>query len=211
MIKTMNNRTVRTRGLGQSMMEAIIACGIITTAVSSALTLVQASISAEKTSEMSIVAVNLAREGLEVVRAMRDSNWLADVEWDQGLHGDSSDYTAIPVFAPEANAWSLNFDANAIGEPMTRVYRYGTGSGAAAVGLFVQAAEPPFGTVATPFYRLVTVDAICDVSGPPYEAVESGTECAGDKVGVRVRSVVQFKIGDRPRSLEVEETLYNWR
>ncbi len=205
-----HNRSTRRRGLGQSMMEAIIACGIITTAVSSALTLVQASISAEKESEMSIVATNLAREGLEVIRAMRDSNWLADVEWDQGLQGGTSDYTAVPVFAPESNAWSLDFGAGAITDPMARVYRYTTGSGAAAIGLMVQAGEPPFNTIATPFYRLLTLDAICDNSGV-IEVVESGVECTGDKIGIRARSTVQFKINERIRSLEVEENLYNWR
>jgi len=203
-------RSLRRRGAGQSMMEAIIACGIITTAVASSLTLVQASISAEKESELSIVATNLAREGVEIVRAKRDSNWLSGAAWDLGLEGPSYDHTAIPVFSSENNAWTLDFSPNSITDASGRVYRYVTGSGNAVVGLMVQAVEQPTDVIGSPFSRLVTIDSICDNSGL-IETVESGTGCAGSKIGLRVRSAVMYKNGGRTRNIEVEESLYNWR
>jgi len=192
------------------MLEAIIACGIISTAVSSALTLVQLSISAEKESENNIVAANLAREGIEVVRAIRDSNWLADDVWDKGLEGDSFDYTAVPVFSPQANSWSLDFTPNDIADATAGVYRYTAGSDVAAIGLQVQAAAQPEGTVALPFSRLLTLDVICQ-NGEVREVKESGTGCVGTKIGVRIRSRVHFKVSGRSRDIEAEESIYNWR
>ena len=196
--------------LGQSMLEAIIASGIVATAVSSALTLVQVSISAEKESEGGIVAANLAREGIEVVRSIRDSNWLAGADWDQGLEGADNDHTAIAVFSPKDNAWHLDFTPNDIGDPATRVYRYTTGTDETVVGLQVQALTPPDNTMPTAFSRLLALDAICDDAGTR-EVKESGAACAGTKIGYRVRSTVNFSVSGRPRSLEVEESIYDWR
>ena len=67
--------------LGQTILEATLAAGIMATAIASALTLTQASLNAEKQSETSIVAANLAREGIEAVRGLRDSNWLSGADF----------------------------------------------------------------------------------------------------------------------------------
>lgn len=192
------------------MMEAIIACGIIATAVSSSLTLVQASISAEKESESGIIATNLAREGVEVVRARRDSNWLSGDPWDQGLEGVSYDHTAVPVFSANDNSWSLDFAPNDMSDPMARIYRFTTGTGSAVTGLMVQAPVPPDNALAVGFSRLLTIDSICDNSGT-VEVIESGATCSGEKIGLRVRSAVNFRVAGRVRELEIEESLYNWR
>ena len=113
---------------GQSLIEVIVASAVIMTAVSAALTLVSSSINAEKNSEAQITAGNLAREGIEVVRSIRDSNWLAGASFDTGLTGITArDYTGVPVFDPNANSWSFNFYPNNITNYMSRVYRYTTG------------------------------------------------------------------------------------
>ncbi|MFA6603413.1 MAG: hypothetical protein WCT10_01070 [Patescibacteria group bacterium] len=203
----------RRRGFGQSMIEAIIASGIIATAVSSSLTLVSASVSAEKESESGIIAANLAREGIEIARMVRDSNWLAGEEWSLGLAGAAADRTAIPAFSPADRRWSLDYGAVvAIEDDAAQVYRYVSNSAepAATVGLYVQAAEQPAGTVVSPFRRLVTTDVLCDVAGM-VTILESGVVCAGEEIGVRVRSRVQWLSSSRPRRLEIVEQMYNWR
>jgi len=198
----------RRNWLGQSMMEAIIASGIIATAVSSALTLVQVSIGSEKDSEAGIIAGNLAREGVEVVRAIRDSNWLAGDPWDQDLEGESGDHTAIPVFSAVTKAWTLDFTANSLDDSVTKVYRHTGTTGDAVIGLMVQAAAQPAGTIFTGFSRLVIIDSICDLTGT---IRESGSACGTERIGLRVRSQVRFNVAGRIRTLEIEESLYNWR
>lgn len=198
--------------LGQSMLEAIIATGIIVTAVSSALTLVSSTIKAEKESEASIMAGNLAREGIEAVRAIRDSNWLAGQQFDNGLYS-GTDYTGIAVFAPATNTWSINYAAaNVITANAARVYRYTTGSGNATVGLFVQAAAQPGGTVVSGFSRLIVTDLLCDNGAGGYSIVASGSTCgAAEKIGMRVTSKMRWAVAGRVHTLDVEERMFNWR
>ena len=57
-------------------MEAIIAVGIIVTVIITALGLGIYTTRVGRTSQNRIIAMNLAREGIEVVRNIRDSNWL---------------------------------------------------------------------------------------------------------------------------------------
>jgi len=62
---------------GQSLIETIIAIFVLTTALTTGLGLVIYAFTNSSISQNEVVAVNLAREGIEVVHMMRDSNWLA--------------------------------------------------------------------------------------------------------------------------------------
>lgn len=57
-------------------MEGIIAIGIIVTSTIGAMTLIIVTVSAGQSSQDQIIASNYAREGIEIVRGLRDSNWL---------------------------------------------------------------------------------------------------------------------------------------
>lgn len=194
------------------MLEAIIAIGIIATSVSASLTLVQSSISAEKESEAGIIATNLAREGIEVVRALRDSNWLAGVVWDQGFSASGNDYTSILVFDPSTNAWSLSFATDLITEPGAAVYRYPAEAGYATEGLYIQAQSQPADTVFTGFTRLITTNPICDDGTPTYSIISSSSCGAMEKIGMQViSSVAWIAAGGRTREITVEGLMFNWR
>lgn len=71
---------------GQSLIETIVAIFVLTTALTASLGVIIYSFSASTASQSEIIASNLAREGAEVVRMMRDSNWLAGdakgSDWD---------------------------------------------------------------------------------------------------------------------------------
>ena len=69
--KTNNNQ------IGQTLIETIAAIFILTTALTGGLALTIYVLSNSNTSQDQIVATQLAREGTEVFRMMRDSNWLA--------------------------------------------------------------------------------------------------------------------------------------
>jgi type II secretory pathway pseudopilin PulG len=62
---------------GQTLIETIVAIFLLTMALSGGLALTIFSISRSKVSLDQIAATNLAREGVEAVQMMRDSNWLA--------------------------------------------------------------------------------------------------------------------------------------
>jgi hypothetical protein len=63
---------------GQTLIETIIAIFVLTTALVSSLALVIYVLSNSGLNQNQIIATNLAREGVEIMRKRRDSNWLAD-------------------------------------------------------------------------------------------------------------------------------------
>ncbi|HTM68422.1 MAG TPA: hypothetical protein VL426_03925 [Candidatus Binatia bacterium] len=196
---------------GQSMLEGVIATGIIVTAISSALTLVSSSINAEKESEALLTAGNLAREGIEAVRSIRDSNWLAGAAFDTGL-SSGTDYSGIPMLSTATGLWSINFTPNVVTDAGTYVYRCSACAGALASGVMLQASAPPVGTVRTPYQRLVTIDPLCDNDAGGYTIVSSGSNCgSAAKIGVRVMSKVRWTVGTRTRTLDMEERMLDWR
>jgi len=57
---------------GMTMIETIVALGILVTGITASLTLMISAINYSKAAERSIVVTNLAREGVEIVRTLRD-------------------------------------------------------------------------------------------------------------------------------------------
>ena len=178
---------------GQSLLEAVFAIGLLLMVVTSILGLVIANVVGQSASELQLVANNLAREGIEVVRNIRDSNWLADLDWDSGLVGDG---TAVPSFDITDNIWTLNFTFN----ELTPVYRAGgvynhDGSG-----------EP------TVYRRLITLRNVCWEKTPGTETVAAGTTCtASTKIGLKVESQVSWFERGRDHSITLSSLLYAWK
>ncbi len=206
------------RSSGQTMLEAIIASGIIVTAVGAALTLVYSSIAAAKESESRLVATNLAREGVEVVRAIRDSNWLAGDDWDDGLEGPSNDYSGILVFNASGKSWAVDFSPADIDDPETKVYRQAVAGGPEQPGLMLQGIPQPAGTDETVFRRIVHLKALCStvVGSTPnfiaYEAKDDGEACLTEKIGIEVRSEAGWiGAGDSLHMVSAVERIFDWR
>lgn len=62
---------------GQTLIETLLATFILTTSLVAGLSVAIYTLTASNVSKTQVIATNLAREGIEVVRMMRDSNWLA--------------------------------------------------------------------------------------------------------------------------------------
>lgn len=75
-------------------MEVIIAVAIITTALAVLIALVSFSVAGVGPGKSKLIAVNLSQEGIEIIRNIRDSNWLSykrsSGNWRDGL--DAGDY-----------------------------------------------------------------------------------------------------------------------
>lgn len=105
---------------GQTLIETIVAIFILTTALTAGLGLAIYAMSVGSTAQNQIVAASLAREGVEVVRMMRDSIWLAsDIkggQWDLVPCADVANkmcyprpYDSVPGYIDyDLNAGSYN-------------------------------------------------------------------------------------------------------
>jgi type II secretory pathway pseudopilin PulG len=71
---------------GFTLLEIIIAIFFVTMGMGGAFTVIQKSFSILSLSGSRLVAANLAQEGIEVVRNIRDTNWLETQNWDSGLN-----------------------------------------------------------------------------------------------------------------------------
>ncbi len=78
---------------GVTLVETIVSLGILTIGIVAALSLMISSISYSQSTEQTIVVVNLAREGIEIVRSIRDLNgwsgiatgvWLPSINYVSG-------------------------------------------------------------------------------------------------------------------------------
>ncbi|MBI4433702.1 hypothetical protein HY632_02935 [Candidatus Uhrbacteria bacterium] len=196
---------------GQGLLETTIAIGIIVTGLFAALTLAMANGRGSDAAALRFGAVQAAREGIEIARAMRDSNWLAGgvVPWDQGMTGSADQrYIAVAVLHPETRTWRFDFVEERFDQLGARLVRPREGS----LPFWTQGVTS--GAVdASPYRRLIAVYPICADgsivrSGAPCDATQP---VPGPKVGIRVQSRVAWEHRGRTESAVAEEDLYNWR
>ncbi|XOU94480.1 MAG: type IV pilus modification PilV family protein [Candidatus Kerfeldbacteria bacterium] len=190
---------------GQSLMEMLIAIFILILALTATIVLIVTSINAARDSMNKLVATNLSREGIEIVRNIRDSNWIHPdgEDWDKDLDTDN---TAIPEIDGTSNI-SLDFTPADFSNPLL-------------VGIKLSGNDYVQGASATGnntlFTRLIYLNPIChDYSNPPAvdeTIIDTGT-CAGnyEKVGVRVISEVRWHATNSNRKVILEDRLYNWQ
>lgn len=80
---------------GFSIMEIVVAIFIITMGLVGVLSLINQNIQVEYINKNNLIASQLAQEGLELVRNIRDNNWLAGSVWNYNIAPGSYivDYT----------------------------------------------------------------------------------------------------------------------
>lgn len=187
---------------GQGLLEAIIAITVIASGIVGVMNLVIANQAGGLESADRLLAANLAREGVEISRNWRDSNWLGRAVWDANLSGNGNDYTAAPIFDKSANSWTMDFAPNDLNHNYARLWREG--------GVYFQSTQdPPSGASLTAYRRLLYLDPICQDK----TIVVSGASCPGanPKIGIRARSEVQWITRGSTHTLTAEERLFNWR
>jgi hypothetical protein len=151
-----------------------------------------------------VVAANLAREGVELAKAVRDSNWIVggSTSFAAGL-ASGTDYTGIPQMEGGTFA-GFDFTPNDMTHARTVMYR---STLTASPGLYVQGAG--VSGSATAFRRLVTLSPICTDGS----ILSSGSSCPGGnpQIGVRASSRVQWTNRTGTHTSLVEDDFYDWR
>jgi prepilin-type N-terminal cleavage/methylation domain-containing protein len=113
---------------GFTLLEVIIAIFIISVGVGGVAAMMPSLISGSSLNQSRLTAAYLAQEGIEIVRSIRDTNWLEDhyggtpVDWNDGLDpcasGCEVDYTFIAESLPLLPAYGsgryLNIDPNGL-------------------------------------------------------------------------------------------------
>lgn len=126
---------------GMSILEIVIVIMIITLGMVGVSSLVIQNIQAQYINKNILIASSLAQEGLELVRNVRDENWLiTDNGWDQDILGDGTyaiDYRGRS---------SINESVNLISDSGARLYINGD-------GFYI---HNSIGGEATDFYRMIT-------------------------------------------------------
>ncbi len=196
---------------GQGLIETIVALGIIVSGIVGIMSLAIQNQTASEYSEERLIATNLAREGVEVVRNIRDTNWLSCEissgvlscnDWDQDLY-QGTDVTAVPIFDVDNNSWTLNFEPNSINHDYARIFRRSE-SDAEFIGTQFNSDESsPANSISTGFRRLLEIHSICSDKTVSQSCLE--------KIGIRVQSTVQWYNRDKINEITVEERLFNWR
>ncbi|MBM3283921.1 prepilin-type N-terminal cleavage/methylation domain-containing protein [Candidatus Gottesmanbacteria bacterium] len=70
-----------------TLLEVMMAIFVLTIAVGASYILIQKTFIASSLTQSKLVAYYLAQEGVENVRNIRDTNWLNDVPWNEGIAG----------------------------------------------------------------------------------------------------------------------------
>jgi len=178
---------------GFTLLETIVALGIILGGITGAFGLAIKGLSIASVSKNKLIAANLAQEGVELVRRIRDNNTIADIS--DGV------YDASPVWTTGIGA-----DGDCTRQYMIDVLNdtlvFYDGSKllfSTATGLYTRTE----GTV-TAFQRVIEITR----SPCPSFQTMAGVD-AGDQL--KVRSTVSWTERGVAKSVALDEILFNWR
>ncbi len=208
---------------GFTLIEVIITLAVFTIGIVASFSLAIANLNSARNNFDRVLATNLAREGIELVRNTRDSNWLradsnvicgvspADYicNWDENLKDDFvyMDYTySSPVVLGAC-----------LGGTMSDCLVSCQGAGTCE--LFVNPTNfyvhDPTNAAATNIFRLIQIRTICQNDATGVESIiPNSSDClAGSqtKIGMEVTIRVQWGGDGDKQYVDIVETFYNWR
>ncbi len=209
------------RSAGFTMIEVIIAFGVLTAAIVGPVALVAFSFERAQSSQNKLIATNLGQEGIEIVRAIRENNVICDI-----------------LSSPPPIPWNANPNGGAkLGAGSNNHFLVEAGNQtpvAAACGTFDTPRPTPIAAcdISTPpwvnpplnlnasgiytygqgaptlFRRCVTI-CVPSSSPPCNGAADADVSNAGDQM--EIISKVFWTEQRRNRSIQFRERLYNWR
>lgn len=200
---------------GFTMIETVIAFGVLVAAILGPVTLVAFSLAQAQSSQNKLIATNLGQEGLELVRAIRENNVICTafdptVTWNTDPTGDlplgesnkrftvdANDRVTAPTepyavrcgFSTPRPIVDTTCDTRPLNLNANGVYTYGAGT-------------------PTPFQRCITI-CVPPSSGPCNGTDDPVVATTTDQM--EVISKVFWTDRGLQRSVEFGERLYNWK
>lgn len=185
------NFTMRSNSSGGfTLLETLVALILLTAAIAGPFTLATSAIFDAKVSRQKLIALNLAQEGLEIIRSYRDNNVHANLSWATDLDAGTwqVDIVCSTPPTPCTAAQAVNFTSCA-GVECTDPLHYDT-----VLGVYSYASG-----VASPFTRTITINRTqVDTRVPQPDQM-------------KVTSLVTWSDSGIKRSIQLEEILYNWQ
>src|SRR3989344_2872892 len=108
---------------GFTLIEAMVALVLFTIAMGPVFILATSSINAASRIERNLIAANLAQDGIEVVRNIRDTNWLSGSAFDNNLSTGT-----WRVQWDTVNGGLMTVGSNPVLRKNNGVYNYSTGT-----------------------------------------------------------------------------------
>lgn len=202
---------------GQTLIEGMVAIFIIVIGIIGSLVLALSAFSSSVESEEQVKATNFAREALEVVRNIRDTNYLKrvddpDINFDTGLESSPNNYRARVLFDQNNNAWQLEILYNTSFDPRNcpvgktcQLFRD------ESTGVF----NHDENGIQTNFYRILELNNICRqyVTPGTFYFETDGQPCDDGyfKAGISVLVKVLWIENGQERSLTLEDHLLDWK
>lgn len=222
---------------GQGILEVVFSISVVTIGLISIVSLVLFNINVQNYNHNILIASNLAREGIEIVRNVRDSNWLDPAkEWDDSLFIteeeptiykddnsfiiltwdqwptppiESCGYDIVPAGVSWQDCINEKFD---LGYALCRIstiplYNNPEHKTFSQGGYFLEGED-------TNFYRMIYINEICDIFGHEKILTNHQERCQDygyPKIGMQIISKVGWNHKGVVQTIEAEERLYNWK
>lgn len=168
---------------GFTLLETVVALGVILSAIAGPYSLAVTGIINAGASKNKLAAINLAQEGIELVRKIRDDNalliaagTLGTNRWDDGITSGDWEIDAVQGTLLPYSGQPLKFD------PAIELYQLNSGT-------------PSI------FTRRVTID---NPHAPPTLGIPASDQ-------ILVRSTVSWSDKTAVKSVSLEEVIYNWQ
>ncbi|MBU1131852.1 type II secretion system GspH family protein [Patescibacteria group bacterium] len=200
---------------GQTLLEAMLAVTVISIVLVGFLSRSSFNYAVSRETFDRNIAVNLARESIEAVRSIRDSNWLKGCpdpsgsncfSWNSGLL-PAGNHLAATEFDFLKNEWKVNFKNGTFDECVDtgrcRLFLNENG---------VYSLDPAT-AVESKFSRGVEINPICSKeSSCGGDGICTAKEtCSAEVIGLQIVSLVRWQENNKWKNARLEERLYNWR
>lgn len=189
---------IKLNSSGITLMEVMISVMILSVGIVGSIGLVSSSMSKFSSATNKIIATNLAQDGIERVRNVRDSNWRKEAaDWKANIEGENPSSQTVRFFCGDVEMNekipSSPADLAACGSAC-QVYIYSDGTNQCYSDNY--GAQTGYARAATNFYRLITVEEV--------------TVGSVDHLDVTV-NVKWTRNGQSYYLSPLKESLYNWK
>lgn len=190
-------------------MEMIVVIGILVMGIVAILVLTSYNLTAADYGEKRLIAANLAREALEVVRQQRDSSWLAGDDWDNGFPKTANDnYYARVNFDPDTGDYAIEYSGD------NNIVDLGTCGDDCLLYVTASTFNHDNSGEASGFSRNIKFANICSghLNDPISPDTCAETYSGSTRVGISVQANVRWRAGSGLwKQVVVEDRLFNWR